>query len=702
MLNVNFRLNESVLARFAVIPVLFFSVFFSSCVKSTAPAQPKAVRGVIDLTRWDLIKGGNLRLDGEWEFYWSKLLLPSDFSNREFHQKPVYLEVPNDWNASLKYPPHGYATYRLLLRTGDRSEDISVYCKPFLTSYRLYIGGVLVASNGLVGTNPSSCRPQYRTLRTGFRIGPGTTEIILQVSDFSARVGGFWNSLTIGSKEGIDNLWDRNFRFDLYFMGALTIMALYHIGMFLMRRKDQSSLFFSLVCLVCIARIPITNGILLTNVFPGFPWQAMIRIEYMTVFLGSTAMLGFIYHLFPGRVHPVVFRIVGGISLLFVLFILFTDTTVFTKFISAFQSLLILTGIYIIFILIRRLGKDNISRIIFSGLAILFLTVINDVIYSYVSFHPFGYLISWGLFLFIFMQSVALSARFSKSFSKEEELSANLENIVEIRTKELNNAMHELRERNLSMEEELKMARQIQMNMIPPMSSSANIAFYYKPMEQVGGDFFDFIHYNTDGTLGIFISDVSGHGVPAAFITSMIKTSLLQITPGINTPSLVLRFLNDILRKQAAGYFITAFYGIYNPSTHEFNYSNAGHNLPYIVASTGIEQLLQVETGFPLAIMSSNELQTIGKDFSNRIIRLEKGAKLLLYTDGLVEAVNARDILSDEKAPDFGMALLPELLARFEPLPPREFLNSLSKELIRFRGLDDFEDDVCIICIQIE
>ena len=176
--------------------------------------------------------------------------------------------------------------------------------------------------------------------------------------------------------------------------------------------------------------------------------------------------------------------------------------------------------------------------------------------------------------------------------------------------RELSRERNELKIRNSSMEKELEMARNIQLKLIPNTKPVPGIAYFYKPMQRVGGDFLDFIEFKNKDIFGIFISDVSGHGVPAAFITMMIKSSLQQSAPYVNNPAYILYYLNDLLYKQTNGNFITAFYGIFNPATREFIYSNAGHNKPFLI-NNGEGTMLSMDSGgFPLGVDDNEGLKS--------------------------------------------------------------------------------------------
>ncbi len=260
---------------------------------------------------------------------------------------------------------------------------------------------------------------------------------------------------------------------------------------------------------------------------------------------------------------------------------------------------------------------------------------------------------------------------------------------------DLTKALINLKTRNDIMENDLFMARKIQQQFIPSVSPAPNIAFYYKPTESVGGDFYDFIKFDEPDKYGIFLSDVSGHGVPAAFITSMIKSFLLQAGGIKNDPAELLKNLNDHLRGQVGGNFITAFYGVFDEADKSMLYASAGHNSPYIITGNSITVLETKYKGIPLAILSDPEMSNINKIYKNNSIRFEKGSKIILYTDGIIEAVNINnDVINFEDNS------IIDVFLSFKELKPKDFVLNVYMRLVEFRGSDKFEDDICLICAQ--
>ncbi len=262
------------------------------------------------------------------------------------------------------------------------------------------------------------------------------------------------------------------------------------------------------------------------------------------------------------------------------------------------------------------------------------------------------------------------------------------------KTTELEVERNKLKARNATIESELAMARSIQDRIIPARGPADYIHVMYKPMDQVGGDFFDFFDFIGSERKGIFLSDVSGHGVPAAFITSMIKSLLLQAGTRVYDPAELLRYMNDVLVDQTAGNFVTAFYGIVDPDAKTIIYSNAGHPHPYVITADSIGQLNGGKC-IPMAILRSDNFFKDDLHFHNSEDRLPAGGKLLLYTDGLSEANKPKN-----KTSHFEDGPMLKVFRDLSMDPGEGFLRGLYSRLVEFHGQDNFEDDICLICVE--
>ena len=273
-----------------------------------------------------------------------------------------------------------------------------------------------------------------------------------------------------------------------------------------------------------------------------------------------------------------------------------------------------------------------------------------------------------------------------KDFLQRREIATNREELVL--------KHNELERRVEIMNDELEMARVIQQKLIPTKNTIENIYSFYKPMSEVGGDLFDFIHFDDKSSIGIFISDVSGHGLPAALITTMVKSNILKSKEYYSNPAKLLMYLNESLCELTDENFVTAFYGIYNISKRSITYSNAGHQPPFAILNNKI-LLLDRAKSLPLIMMNNAELLESKLQYKNSTAILPKNSKIFFYTDGLVEAKHYQN-----PTIDFGKVIKEKIL-KFKYLNGKIFIENIYNSLIQFRGKELFEDDICLICVDI-
>lgn len=190
-------------------------------------------------------------------------------------------------------------------------------------------------------------------------------------------------------------------------------------------------------------------------------------------------------------------------------------------------------------------------------------------------------------------------------------------------------------ERLVALDNELEFARRIQTGILPrklPTLPGVVIAARYQPMAAVAGDFYDFLP--VDGQrLGVLVADVSGHGVPAALIASMVKVAAAAQAPHAEDPALVLTGMNRALTGNAKGQFVTAAYLFLDRGQGKMRYASAGHPplLWWRAAERRVEAVTQ--NGLALGLRASARYQCLER-------AVAAGDRLLLYTDGLLEAMN--------------------------------------------------------------
>jgi sigma-B regulation protein RsbU (phosphoserine phosphatase) len=232
-------------------------------------------------------------------------------------------------------------------------------------------------------------------------------------------------------------------------------------------------------------------------------------------------------------------------------------------------------------------------------------------------------------------------------------------------------------------ERELEIATRIQLSILPesfPRSKSFTVAARYLPMTSVAGDFYDFI-LSEDQRAGLLIADASGHGVPAALIASMVKLagSLQRIHAA--EPARLLHEMNVALCGNTQTQFVTAAYVYLDATIGELRYSAAAHP-PMLLLRNGKVTAI-AENGLMLALFPFAKYSTV-------VHSLCPGDRLLLYTDGIVEAFNSR-------GEEFGHDNLCALLHQSSDLPPEETADRIMSSIRKWAPVQD-DDLTLLIC----
>ena len=243
----------------------------------------------------------------------------------------------------------------------------------------------------------------------------------------------------------------------------------------------------------------------------------------------------------------------------------------------------------------------------------------------------------------------------------------------------------EVRERE-RVEQELRVARSIQQASLPkavPELEGWQIAPYYQPAREVGGDFYDF-HLLPEGRLGLVVGDATGKGVPAALVMSTTCGMLRLAAQSHSSPGQMLGGVNEVLFPNIpTNMFVTCFYAILEPRSGHLVYANAGHDLPYLHRDGEAEELRA--RGMPLGLMSK-------MSYEEKETTLHVGEAALLYSDGRVEA-------HDSEGDMFGFPRLRALVA--EQGEEGSLEETLLEELYSFVGESwEQEDDITLLTLR--
>ena len=271
----------------------------------------------------------------------------------------------------------------------------------------------------------------------------------------------------------------------------------------------------------------------------------------------------------------------------------------------------------------------------------------------------------------------------SKPFDKTE-LLARVETLIRLKkTVDENKKL-------ASIKQEIELARKIHFATIPeelPKVPGLDIVVKYIPMQIIGGDFYDF-HRIDEHRIGAFISDISGHGIPAAIIASMVKIAFSMLKDVADQPGQLMKEINRILTGNIENGFVTAGYALIDKSAMKLYYIRSGHEplMIYRKNSNTIEEIAPAGRLIGYAWADNYEMSESA---------IEPGDRVILYTDGLLEVYNKeREIIS--------MNFLKNAIIRGRELSATDLTDSLAGLLRRWRGLDEeLEDDITIVVIDI-
>lgn len=649
------------------------TALFLLAASAPAPAEeagpPRAARGILDLRSYDFDRMEPVRLDGEWEFYWERLLEPSAL--REGPDRPAaeYFDVPGIWNGRRstggRIGGDGFATFRLRVLTGGPARIRTLKIPVMATSYTLYVDGRRIASNGTVTQSARTTQQQYNPTTVSFESSGTTIELVLHIANYSSDKGGPWNSILLGSEQQILRKRDLGLLYEYVLFGGLFVMGLYHFGIFFLRRNDRSAIYFGIFCLLIALRITLTGEFILVRFFPAINWELEMKLEFLTIYIGLPVFALFIHSLFPDEMPKTARTVYFTIGAVFSIPVLFLPLRVYTHFLTPFHVVSVTAFVHLIITVWRAvIRKRNDAVLLLVGLFILMASAVNDILDTNLVVRT-GYLLPTGLFIFVLLQSFILSRRSSGAFADAMKLA--------------------------DLRRELEIARRIQKTILPsslPMLEGMRMNIFTLPPEGISGDYYDW-HIIDRRRIAILSADIVGHGVPAAMIASTLKVVFSLVRDRADAPASLLQAMNDMLVERQISQFVTASCTYIDLEARKIVYANAGH--PSLI-------LMSRQSNEPLKLDAEGRAMGWTDDIrcEERTLTFHEGDRMVIYTDGIIECRNARGEM-------FGEKRFARCLKEWRELSGGELSRRLGERLTAWRKpAEDFEDDITLIVIDME
>ncbi|MGL4370426.1 MAG: sensor domain-containing diguanylate cyclase [Spirochaetota bacterium] len=423
--------------RYLLASAVLMGLFFPSCCRTDMPSgRFPALGGVLDLRQWDpSVKTG---LAGEWEYFPFSLIDPASSPGADPAASAV---LPCTWEDFRM----GYASYRLKVLLPENRSSLAVRTHTLSSAFALYADGVPVVSAGTVGTAAGLSIPSYSPQVARITPHGAEMELVLHVSNFHYREGGPWRTIWIGDERLLRTEKTEADLSAALLAGGILVIGLYHLVLYLFRRKEKQYFFFSLFCLFIAVRTCATGEYLL-SLFPQAGFSFLIRAEYISFCLALGSIIMFVQSLFPGEGSVRVSRVSGAVTVLSAVIVAVLPVEIFTWSIYFDYFLLSAVILWLLCVVLRAVKHGRQGSVVFmTGGIVLALSAVNDMLYGAFVVRT-GNFVDAGLLFFIFMQAIVLSRQFTAAFTSAENIAVELERKVEERTAELSSALDVIRD----------------------------------------------------------------------------------------------------------------------------------------------------------------------------------------------------------------------------------------------------------------
>lgn len=432
--------------------LLYISLFLLSIITgcSSSYTAPIAENGVFTLNEEWNQQEEIINLSGEWDFYWN-VLSPQTISD----ENPSTIPVPAAWNNIGDYSNKGYGVYHLKLK-GLNKETLYGFKIPYTaSSFDFWVNEDKLHSGGRPGVTKQSTTPSFKPEEVYVKPQETEIDLYIAVANFHHRDAGLVSNIKFGTAAQIIHASKTNLAFEAILIGSLILAGLYHLVLYIHRKKEKKLLLFGATCLIISTRILVIGEQIIAEYFPFIPWEVLVKVEYLTFFTVVPLFTWFLHLLYPQEVSNRFCKILSYASVPFIMVVSVTNASVFTHFLYGYQVITMIALVYLVFCLMKALYRNREgAMIVFLCAAFYALTVINDMLHNNRIIETM-HLSGLGLFVFIFSQSYIIARNQSEAFGKVEnyskqlkEFNRTLESRIHERTESLELSKLELQKAN--------------------------------------------------------------------------------------------------------------------------------------------------------------------------------------------------------------------------------------------------------------
>jgi sigma-B regulation protein RsbU (phosphoserine phosphatase) len=621
--------------------------------------------------------------------------------------EPRYFKVPGTWSRSFLekgfLSGDGFGTFRLRLIHNLQGQALSFKIPEMETAYLLFVDGRLIAKNGIVSPLEITARPEYRPQIIDFIPASDESEIILQISNYHHRKGGPAQIISVGRTEVIHTRQEKEILMDMLLVGSIFFMGVYHLFLFLHRKKDPYTYWFALACILICMRVFVTGNKYLIAFIPTTPWEVHLKLSYLTFFLVTPVFCRYMFLLFPNFFPKIMYKLIFNLGIAMSLLVCLTKSSFYSYLMIPYQIFTLSAaaiGIYAVLSAIKN--EQTGAKLFLLSFIVFVLSIINDIMVNN-NFLTTPLLSHYGIFMMFFFQSISIARSFSQGFGEAENFAKELSN----RNKELEDARHQLTSINAGLEvkatektqelqtkldqinKDMKLAKSIVAGLIsvPELAPFLDLRVFYQPLADVGGDIY-FVKKIQDGYVRIFLGDATGHGLQAALYTMMIQSEFERLNMVATKPNDLLYYLNQHFydkNSELQIYFPAAVVD-FDFSQSMMRFSAAGMQNQFLHKSSG--ELLALENTGPLIGI----LEQFRFGFQEQ--KVQAGDRIYLFSDGMYEELNEND----------GTAALQQfmdIVVQTRKLPLDDVTDFISQSLYKVMDKTHWKDDVTFMVLEI-
>ncbi len=376
---------------------------------------------------------GKTKLSGEWAYAYGKLIPPS-----QTNLLADKINIPSQLNKN-GISHNGCATFAIDLNVTP-NKALSIDLRRPLTVWKIFIDNQLLAESGTMDVNTGLF--EAAMTRGAFSFTPKTDNVRITVwlANSQHEYFGISDSPVIAPTGVLEKSRANLAYLEFFIIGILFSAGMYHIGLFVLYRKEKTPLWFGIFCLTLAIRTSTTGAKVITYIFDNIKWETVVRVEYLTGYALLCMFVFYIGSLYEKQSNKKIEYVFLALSLLYILFVIFGSTVFFTSTLYSYELIVLAFIVFTMWLLYRSYKAKEQSSIfaliaffVFAGTIVHDLLMFNKLIDDNKDLFPVGFLI------YLAAQAVILMRRYADAFRRLERHGEELENTVDERTKELQN-----------------------------------------------------------------------------------------------------------------------------------------------------------------------------------------------------------------------------------------------------------------------